>query len=45
MYEFGIHHKHCGMTTVVYGYDVYDAFRRAEKDPTVWEVDYMEYVD
>ena len=45
MYEYGIHHKHCGMTTVIYGYSVMDAFKRANKDQTIWVVDYAEYVD
>ena len=45
MHEFGIRHKHCDMTTVIYGYNVHDAFRRAKEDPTLWEVDYQEYVD
>lgn len=45
MYEFGIRHKHCGMTTIIFGYNYADACRRAKKDPTLWEVDYQEYVD
>lgn len=45
MYEFGIHHKHCGMTTIIFGYNYTDACRRAKKDPTLWVVDYQEYVD
>ena len=45
MYEFGIHHKHCGMTTIIFGYNYADACRRAKKDPTMWEVEYQEYVD
>lgn len=45
MYEFYVIHKHCGMTTILYGYDFYDACRRANKDPKVWEVEFVEYVD
>lgn len=45
MYEFGIHHKYCGMTMTIYGYNVMDAFKRAGKDYTIWIVDYVEYVD
>ena len=45
MYEFHIHHNYCGMTTVIFGYDEYDAFRRAKKDPTVWAVDFVDYID
>lgn len=45
MYEFGITHNHCGMTTVIYGYNVMDAFKRAGKDSTLWTVDYIEYID
>jgi hypothetical protein len=45
MYEFGIRYKHCGMTTVIFGYNYNDACRRAKKDPELWEVDYQEYVD
>ena len=45
MYEFGICHIHCGATTVIFGYDFYDACRRAKKDPDLWDVTYMEYAD
>ena len=45
MYEFGIHHKYCGMTTVIYGYNVMDALKKANKDHTIWIVDYVECVD
>ena len=45
MYEFGITHRHCGMTTIIFGYNFADACRRAKKDPKLWEIDYQEYVD
>ena len=45
MYEFGIRHKHCDLTTVIFGYNYTDACRRAKTDPTLWEIDYQEYVD
>ena len=45
MYEFGITHKHCDMTATIFGHNFAYACCRAKKDPTLWEVDYMEYVD
>lgn len=45
MYEFGIRHKHCGLTTVIFGYNYADACRRAKTDPALWEINYQEYVD
>ena len=45
MYEFCVIHKHCGATTIIYGYDFHDACKRANKDPKIWEVEYMEYID
>lgn len=45
MYEFGIRHIHYGIRTIIFGRDYNDACRRAKKDPTLWEIDYQEYVD
>ena len=45
MYEFGVHHRYCGMTTIIFGYDFYDAGRRAKLEVNLWEIDYQEYVD
>lgn len=45
MYEYGITHIHCGMRTIIFGYDFYDACRRSKKDPKLWSIDLMEYVD
>ena len=45
MREYGIRHIHCGEFTIIFGYDYYDACRRSKKDPSLWEVEYSEYVD
>lgn len=45
MYEYRVIHIHCGKTTIIFGYDFYDACRRAKLDPKLWEIDYQEYVD
>lgn len=45
MYEYGIEHKHCKKTTVIFGYNITDAFRRSRLDPKLWEVMWSEYAD
>ena len=35
---YTIKHIHCGMTTTIEGYDIYDAMRKAGKDLKVWKV-------
>ena len=45
MYEFGIAHKHCGMTTIIFGYNFKDACRRANLKEDLWVVEYTEYID
>lgn len=45
MYEFHIVHIHCGMRTIIFGYDFYDACKRSHKDPDLWEIILQEYVD
>lgn len=45
MYEYGISHKHCGMRTVIFGYNFADACKRAKIDNTLWHIDYCDYID
>ena len=45
MREYGLIHIHCGMRKIIFGYDYYDACRRSNTDPKLWEVDYSEYAD
>ncbi len=45
MYEYHIHHIHCGMTTIIFGYNYADACRRWNIDPKLWVVDLQEYID
>jgi hypothetical protein len=45
MYEYEITHIRCGMRAIIFGYDFYDACRRAKTDPKVWKIDSCEYVD
>jgi hypothetical protein len=35
---FRIKHKYCGMETTIEGENVYDAFKKANKDFSIWEV-------
>lgn len=45
MYEFHIRHVYCDITTIIFGYDFYNACHRSKIDPKLWEVELMEYVD
>lgn len=45
MYEFCVIHKHFGTTTIIYGYNFYNACKRTNKNPEDWKVEYVEYVD
>lgn len=45
MYEFEVQHIHCGETMIIFGYSIYDACRRSNLDPNLWNVILMEYVD
>jgi hypothetical protein len=45
MYEYCIESIYTGEERIVYGYDVKDAFRRANLAPIEWGVVYVEYVD
>ena len=38
MMRYTIQHKHCGMTTTIEGYTIWDAFRSFNKDPRYWTV-------
>jgi hypothetical protein len=35
---YTIQHKACGMTTIIEGYDIYDAMRKAGKSFSAWTV-------
>lgn len=45
MYEYYIESIYTGEERIIYGYDVKDAFRRANLAPIEWGVVYVEYVD
>lgn len=38
MMRYTIQHKHCGMITHIEGYTSYDAFKRSNKNPNLWNV-------
>ena len=38
MMKYTIKHRHCGMTKVIEGYTIWDAFRSFGIDPKMWEV-------
>lgn len=42
MFIFTIEHKHCGMTTTIKGYDVWDALRNNNKDISLWIIKKVE---
>jgi hypothetical protein len=45
MWEITIQHKYCGMQEVIFGYDFYDACKRANLKPEVWAVIRRVYAD
>ena len=45
MCEYGVINKTNEEKTIFFGYDFADACRRAGADPTVWKVEYEDYVD
>ena len=45
MWEFTVIHKHCGMETMIFGYDFYDACKRANLDATLWRIHRRVYAD
>lgn len=45
MYEIEVRNVKTNETTILFGYSLMDAFRRAKLDMTDWEINYMEYVD
>lgn len=36
MIQFTIKHKYCGAITTIEGNDIFDAFKRNNKDPKIW---------
>ena len=38
MMTFTIKHKYCGMTKIVEGYNVFDAFKKNGLDLEIWEI-------
>jgi hypothetical protein len=45
MYEFGIVNNKTQQRAIMWGYNWKDAFRRSNKNPEDWEIEYTEYVD
>lgn len=45
MYEYYVESIYTGEKRIVFGYNVQDAFRRANLAPIEWGVVYVEYVD
>jgi hypothetical protein len=45
MWEFGICNIVTGEQSIIWGYDLTDAFRRSKTNPDEWEVTYQDYVD
>ena len=38
MTTFRIKHKNCGMETTIEGYDIFDTFKKANKELKLWTV-------
>jgi hypothetical protein len=45
MYEFGIVNNKTKERAIMWGLNWKDAFRRTNKNPDEWEIEYEEYVD
>lgn len=45
MYEIEARNVKTDETTILFGYSLTDAFRRAKLDITDWEINYIEYID
>ena len=45
MYEFGLTKLATGEEEIIFGYDISNAFKRANLNPAEYVVNYREYVD
>lgn len=45
MYEFGIYNPATKQRAIMWGHSWEDAFRRSNRNPEEWEIEYTEYVD
>ena len=36
MIQYTVRHKHCGATTTIEGYDIYNAYRNSGLSATIW---------